>query len=83
MPFDPLSGQIVKLTAEQAAIEDCIYYLERALASASNPSVEISDFVFHTRKLSRDLFMRKQHLTKIAKAVRDSESSGGDGTAST
>ena len=71
--FDALSSQIVKLTADQAAIEDCIYYLERALASASNPSVEISDFVFQTRKLSRELFMRKHHLNKIAVILREQQ----------
>ncbi len=79
VPHDSLSSQVVKLTAEQAAIEDCIYYLERALASASNPSVEISEFLFHTRKMSRDLFIRKHHLNKIAKVLARGEAGLGTG----
>jgi hypothetical protein len=65
---------MVRLAGEQAAIEDTIYYLERALASAENPSVQVTDFVFHTRKLARNEFMKRRHLSKIMKAIANQES---------
>ena len=64
---------MVRLAGEQAAIEDTIYYLERALASAENPSVQVADFVFHTRKLARNEFMKRRHLGKIMQAIADQE----------
>ncbi len=69
--YDPLSAQMVRLAAERAAIEDTIYYLERALANSENPSVQVTDFVKETRKLARSEFMKRSHLNKITKAIAE------------
>lgn len=47
VPYDKLSVQMTKLSAEQAAIDDCMYYLELALASVMNPTFQTSEFLFH------------------------------------
>lgn len=73
VPYDPLSAQMVRLAAERAAIEDTIYYLERALANSENPSVQVADFVKETRKLARSEFMKRSHLNKIAKAIAEAD----------
>ena len=79
LEFDEVILAFDNDSAGQAAIEDCIYYLERALASASNPSVEVGEFVFNTRKLARDQFMKRYHLRKIAIVLANAENNASGG----
>ena len=61
-PADNLSRQMLKLSAEVAAIEDCMYYLDRAL---SNDTIELDDHLKQIRKLARSQFLAKAHIKKI------------------
>lgn len=65
IPFDELSEQIVTLKAEDETIDDTIFYLERALASKSNRSFQLKDFVHQVRQLLQKQFEKKYHLNKI------------------
>lgn len=64
-PHDEVSNQIVRLNAEQLAIEDTMYYLERAIASRNHPGVDMGVFLKEMRSLSRRQFLCKMHLNKI------------------
>lgn len=79
VPYDALSAQMVKLASEKAAIEDTMYYLERALANSENPSVQVNDFVKETRKLARNEFHKRYHLNKIQKVITEAEAQAGVG----
>jgi hypothetical protein len=65
VPYDALSAQIVRLSAEVNAIDDAFYYLERALASSRNESVDLTTFQRECRSLARTQFLSKAHLRKI------------------
>lgn len=71
-PSDALSAQIVRLSAEVNAMDDAFYYLERALASSRNESVDIHTFLRECRSLARRQFLSKAHLRKItAQALQE------------
>lgn len=53
---------MVHTLAEHHAIEDALYFLDRAL---SNDEMELSVFLKEVRKLSRKQFMCQALLTKI------------------
>eukprot|EP00578_Thalassiosira_sp_NH16_P004387 CAMPEP_0181135000 /NCGR_PEP_ID=MMETSP1071-20121207/32388_1 /TAXON_ID=35127 /ORGANISM="Thalassiosira sp., Strain NH16" /LENGTH=424 /DNA_ID=CAMNT_0023221557 /DNA_START=71 /DNA_END=1345 /DNA_ORIENTATION=- len=63
LPADTHSAQMLAKSAENAAIDDCIYFLDRALVRGSITS-EV--FLKEVRKLSKRQFMAKAHLIKIA-----------------
>lgn len=63
LPADTHSAQMLALSAENAAIDDCIYFLDQALVRG-NISLEV--FLKEVRKLSKRQFMAKAHLIKIA-----------------
>jgi hypothetical protein len=65
VPFDALSAQITRLSAEALAIDDAFYYLERALASSRNTTVDLNTFLKECRQLGRRQFLCKAHLRKI------------------
>jgi len=65
VPKSALSTQLFELAAEHDAIEDVMYHLGRALASADNPSMDLPAFIFATRKLSRKQFLLKAHIKKV------------------
>lgn len=64
-PSDELSAQLLRLQAEQHAIDDAMYYLERALISSSNTAVDLTTFLRETRKLARQQFLAKMHVGRI------------------
>ncbi|KAG2787362.1 hypothetical protein JG687_00009613 [Phytophthora cactorum] len=59
---DALSKQMIKTLAEHYAIEDALYYMDRAL---SNDEMELSVFLKEVRKLSRKQFMCLALVQKI------------------
>ncbi|KAL7509042.1 hypothetical protein ACHAXN_009387 [Cyclotella atomus] len=63
LPADTISAQMLSLSAESAAIDDCIYFLDRALVKGSLP---LDVFLKEVRKLSKRQFMAKAHLMKIS-----------------
>mmetsp|Transcript_27165 Transcript_27165/g.44545 ORF Transcript_27165/g.44545 Transcript_27165/m.44545 type:complete len:428 (-) Transcript_27165:225-1508(-) len=63
LPVDTHSAQMLALSAESAAIDDCIYFLDRALVQGS---ISVEVFLKEVRKLSKRQFMAKGHLIKIA-----------------
>mmetsp|Transcript_17464 Transcript_17464/g.31694 ORF Transcript_17464/g.31694 Transcript_17464/m.31694 type:complete len:431 (-) Transcript_17464:139-1431(-) len=63
LPVDTHSAQMLALSAENAAIDDCIYFLDRALVQGS---ISVEVFLKEVRKLSKRQFMAKGHLIKIA-----------------
>ena len=74
IPTDTHSSQMLQLSAENAAIDDCIYFLDQSMARGNIP---LDVFLKEVRKLSRRQFMAKAHLIKIsqAKAMTSSSSS--------
>jgi len=65
LPVDTHSAQMLALSAESAAIDDCIYFLDRALVQGS---ISVEVFLKEVRKLSKRQFMAKGHLIKIAQS---------------
>jgi ESCRT-I complex subunit TSG101 len=76
-PFDNLSKQIVNLHSRQLAIEDAMYYLERALASSKNNSIDTATFLREIRSLAREQFLCKSHLMKINATIDQKLATGG------
>lgn len=62
---DPPSRQMLELVATNAAIEDALYHLDKALA---NSSVDLLTFLKKVRELSREQFMAVAHVNKIYRA---------------
>jgi len=55
----------VRLQSEYLAMDDALYYLDRALASHSNTTIDINSFLKETRRLARQQFLCKSHIRKI------------------
>lgn len=72
VPFDDVSVQITKLTAEINAIHDIFYVYERALAQDHNETFNLKVFTKECRELSRQEFLAKALLKKIANQCRQS-----------
>jgi hypothetical protein len=66
VPSDSTSEQIAHLVAEVNAIDDAFYYLERALVSSKNETVDLNTFLRECRQLARKQFLCKAHLKKIS-----------------
>jgi len=65
LPADTHSAQMLALSAENAAIDDCVYFLDQALVRGS---ISVDVFLKEVRKLSKRQFMAKAHLIKIAQS---------------
>ena len=64
--YDPVSDQLVRLHAEQLAIEDTLYKLDNGIASdKKHPTLTLDAFIQQTRKLARQHFFTKSHVEKI------------------
>ncbi len=72
LPTDTHSSQMLQLAAENAAIDDCIYFLDQSMARGNIP---LDVFLKEVRKLSKRQFMVKAHLIKISQ-VKASTSGG-------
>lgn len=59
---DPLSKQEIELSAEDAAIDDCIYFLDKAL---SREAMSSDTFLRNVRQLSRKQFKARALAEKI------------------
>lgn len=62
---DPPSRQMLELVAENAAIEDALYHLDKALAKNS---VDLQVFLKKVRELAREQLMCVAHVNKIYRA---------------
>ena len=65
IPVDTHSSQMLQLAAENAAIDDCFYFLDQSLA---NKNIPLKVFLEEVRKLSKRQFTVKAHLIKISQA---------------
>ncbi len=65
LPVDTHSSQMLQLAAENAAIDDCFYFLDKSLAQKNIP---LKVFLEEVRKLSKRQFTVKAHLIKISEA---------------
>jgi len=63
LPVDTHSSQMLQLAAENAAIDDCFYFLDKSLAQKNIP---LKVFLEEVRKLSKRQFTVKAHLIKIS-----------------
>lgn len=70
-PSDALSEQIIDLSADNNACEDCLYQLDKAMqvTDCSNSSdkriTHLDEFLKETRKLAHKQFMIRAHLRKV------------------
>ncbi|GMH77205.1 hypothetical protein TrST_g6539 [Triparma strigata] len=64
--IDPNSSKMLSLCATVAAIDDTLYYLDRALI---NGSINLDEMLKETRKLARKQFLAKAHIKKIVEGV--------------
>ena len=62
LPADVHSAQMLALSAESAAIDDCVYHLDRALARGG---LTLDAYLKEVRRLGKRQFMAKAHLIKI------------------
>eukprot|EP00986_Skeletonema_menzelii_P019680 scaffold28907_cov160-Skeletonema_menzelii.AAC.1 len=65
LPVDTHSSQMLQLAAENAAIDDCFYFLDQSLTQKNIP---LKVFLEEVRKLSKRQFTVKAHLIKISQA---------------
>ena len=65
LPADTHSAQMLQLSAENAAIDDCLYFLHESL---SQKNISLKVFLDEVRKLSKRQFAVKAHLIKISQA---------------
>lgn len=75
VPYDALSAQLVRLLAEQNAIEDAIYSLDHALAHGTDV-LDVTTFLKRMRELGRKQFLCKLHAMKISSALEASAAVG-------
>jgi len=61
-PKDLLSQQLLDLIAEDLAIEDVIYYMDKALRDGV---IDIATFMKECRSLSREQFFKKALTKKV------------------
>jgi ESCRT-I complex subunit TSG101 len=71
-PRDPLSKQLLHLVAEDAAIEDTLYYYEKALVAGTLPT---DTFVKVYRQLSREQYEKRALMKKVHAAQREAKRS--------
>lgn len=64
MPVDPISEQMLELSCENAAITDCLYYLDKALVKGKIP---LDLHLKKVRALAKKQFLARAHLMKICK----------------
>ena len=75
-PYDDLSEQLVGLQAEHNAIDDAMYYLEKAL-QRGHPSLTLEVFLSKTRDLTGKQFLCRAHIRKIEGKVSSALASSG------
>jgi len=61
-PADPLSAQMLELTAEDAAIEDTLYYLDKALHGGN---LNLETHLKLTRNLCREQFQKRALALRV------------------
>jgi ESCRT-I complex subunit TSG101 len=66
LPTAPLYKQLINAFAEEAAIEDTIYYLGKALGRGS---IDIDSFLKQVRSLSRKQFILRATMQKCRKTA--------------
>ena len=69
VPGDIHSAQMLVLSAENAAINDALYFLDKALADSR---ISLHDHLIAVRKLTKTQFLARAHLLKIGQ-VKASE----------
>uniref|UniRef100_A0A7S1ZAS4 UEV domain-containing protein n=1 Tax=Ditylum brightwellii TaxID=49249 RepID=A0A7S1ZAS4_9STRA len=65
IPCDIHSEQMLQLSAENASIGDCLYFLDKALAKGS---LKLDVHLKRVRQLAKRQFLVKAHLIKIGQA---------------
>jgi hypothetical protein len=72
VPSTVLSEQFVRLSSQFDAIDDALYYLDRALSNNDNASVDLTTFMKTTRNLNRNQFLLKAHMKKVKREIQAS-----------
>ena len=76
IPYDGISEQLIQLQAEHDAVDDTMYFLERAL-QRNHPSLPLDVFLNKTRELAAKQFTCRAHIRKIESHINRSFSTGG------
>jgi len=71
-PASQLHNQMLNLSAENAAISDVLYFLDRALYRGN---LSLQDHLKQVRKLAKRQFLVRAHLIKINQVLLDQSSS--------
>jgi len=66
-PKDPLQKQLLFLVAEDATIEDALYYLEKKLNSGS---LDVDTYLKSVRSLSAEQFLKRATIKKVHEKQR-------------
>eukprot|EP00741_Cyanophora_paradoxa_P021855 tig00021374_g21096.t1 len=66
LPKDPLARQLLELVAEDSAMEDGLYWLEKALIQQN---IDQAAFLREVRSLSREQFLKKALAAKVRAAL--------------
>eukprot|EP01114_Cavostelium_apophysatum_P008046 TRINITY_DN2030_c0_g1_i1.p1 TRINITY_DN2030_c0_g1~~TRINITY_DN2030_c0_g1_i1.p1 ORF type:complete len:100 (+),score=42.63 TRINITY_DN2030_c0_g1_i1:477-776(+) len=66
-PKDPLSKQLLYLVAEDATIEDTLYYLEKNLMSGE---LNLDVFLKNIRSLTTEQFLKRATIKRIHERQR-------------
>ena len=61
-PKDPINKQLLTMVAEDATLEDVIYYLDRGLMKGV---VDLETYLKEVRRLSREQFYKSATIRKI------------------
>jgi ESCRT-I complex subunit TSG101 len=72
-PFDHISSQLVRLSAEQHAAEDLIDCLEKALL---NGAIDLPTMLKETRRLASQQFLARMHVMKINASLQQALQNG-------
>ena len=66
IPYDDISTQLIKLSAEIKVIDDLIYYIIKAKVASA---IDLSSFLKEIRRLSSNQFLLRMHMLKINASI--------------
>lgn len=67
--YDVVSEQLIRLNAEQLAIEDCLYMLEKRLTDSDE--YDLPAYLKETRRLAKQQFLSKMWSKKIIDSINN------------
>ena len=76
IPYDDISTQLIKLSAEIKVIDDLIYYIIKAKVAST---IDLSSFLKEIRRLSSNQFLLRMHMLKINASIAHAITTTGAG----